>query len=713
MPIYSDLGLKPYPHQTRLIHLKKGSWYDTIKCELEVVGLGERLGFEAVSYEWGEEMALDPIYLKPKGFPDDRYTEHEVRANLFSALQNFRRGDSDRTIWVDAISINQSYIEERNQQVSLMTEIYQDCSGVLIWLGGDTTTLGPLAQEQEPCEWTTSFGLEEGDIRNRNDDLAQVKNFNRKFRTYYNRPKALRTDVDQDFEMGAICLLYVLAQDDPNAHLTDPKLQFFQVDLSRQNVTQALHAMMSRGWWGRQWVIQETVLALKAQVHFGRFAFSWEMLTRAAKHYNKHRNAQCCSSEYVKLPTSVLENLNHFARTVLDIGTWREVWWGHDRPRIELLSLLWQFRQRSTTNPRDKVYALLPLVNDWGRQKPIDPHYGWTESAVYHDVTQKLLNVHGNLLPLMGNAEKSGSYALPSWVPDWTVPPDEYEAERLDRAQMYSASGKPVGRRSMFRVLGENGEYLELHGKRHGVVGREEAIGPVMPNNEDPTALDVFRAWEGLARIDGDQSAKYDPDGSFRHEAWWRTLCMDTVYKGKEFDDDNLPLHRKDYERTGDHYGEGYISWREESPPQTTGTNTPLPRPTRMFTVRQLSTTDEDLTTLPTQTAAAVPAQMLERDEAIATDRAIASATTSRRFFITDNEFMGLGPKTMRAGDEVFVLAGGTTPFLLRPVGKRNIPRVDGAKECFELVGDCYVHGIMDGEAMPKTDGELPKLYLV
>lgn len=41
------------------------------------------------------------------------------------------------------------------------------------------------------------------------------------------------------------------------------------------------------------------------------------------------------------------------------------------------------------------------------------------------------------------------------------------------------------------------------------------------------------------------------------------------------------------------------------------------------------------------------------------------------------------------AGDVVCVLFGNKVPFCLRPMGRRYL-----------LVGECYVHGLMKGEAM-------------
>jgi hypothetical protein len=56
----------------------------------------------------------------------------------------------------------------------------------------------------------------------------------------------------------------------------------------------------------------------------------------------------------------------------------------------------------------------------------------------------------------------------------------------------------------------------------------------------------------------------------------------------------------------------------------------------------------------------------------------------SRAFFTTDSRYLGFGPDCTAAGDQVFLLIGSHMPFVLRPAGEK-----------FELVGACYVHGIM------------------
>lgn len=76
--------------------------------------------------------------------------------------------------------------------------------------------------------------------------------------------------------------------------------------------------------------------------------------------------------------------------------------------------------------------------------------------------------------------------------------------------------------------------------------------------------------------------------------------------------------------------------------------------------------------------------------------------SSSRRVFRTRENYLGNGPRKTKPGDQVWILAGAKVPFVLRPqeTGKHV------------LVGDCYVHGIMHGEAFERQGFELVNLQL-
>lgn len=63
----------------------------------------------------------------------------------------------------------------------------------------------------------------------------------------------------------------------------------------------------------------------------------------------------------------------------------------------------------------------------------------------------------------------------------------------------------------------------------------------------------------------------------------------------------------------------------------------------------------------------------------------------NRRLFITKKGYIGVGPSHTKSGDYVTLLFGGDVPFILGSV--------DATKMKYELCGECYVHGVMHGEA--------------
>lgn len=59
----------------------------------------------------------------------------------------------------------------------------------------------------------------------------------------------------------------------------------------------------------------------------------------------------------------------------------------------------------------------------------------------------------------------------------------------------------------------------------------------------------------------------------------------------------------------------------------------------------------------------------------------------------TVNSHLALVPMSASTDDQIVVLSGGKLPFVLRAMGSTS-----------KIIGPCYVHGIMDGEAFPKEE---------
>lgn len=66
--------------------------------------------------------------------------------------------------------------------------------------------------------------------------------------------------------------------------------------------------------------------------------------------------------------------------------------------------------------------------------------------------------------------------------------------------------------------------------------------------------------------------------------------------------------------------------------------------------------------------------------------------TLKRRFATTRKGYYALVPDKSAVGDTIAILRGGNYPFVLRAQG-----------QSWSLVGECYVHGVMNGEAFDES----------
>lgn len=148
--------------EIRLLRIQAGSEDTPVEVSLSHVSLDSLPDYAALSYVWGDGHSAKTITLNGRDFI--------VRANLEAALRELRSrpimtrpedlyngytfpsfGSAARRllryvaekvtapqtifIWIDAISINQEDILERNAQVKLMREIYKGASSLVVWLG--------------------------------------------------------------------------------------------------------------------------------------------------------------------------------------------------------------------------------------------------------------------------------------------------------------------------------------------------------------------------------------------------------------------------------------------------------------------------------------------------------------------------------------------------------------------------------------------------
>jgi len=108
---------------------------DVIHVSLETYSQANCPEYEAVSYTWGGENGdyalCRPVFIDP-------YWDVVLQSqNCWDMLQFARPWRGVRMVWVDALCINQSNVQERGAQVAQMGQIYQQCSRVIVYLGPD------------------------------------------------------------------------------------------------------------------------------------------------------------------------------------------------------------------------------------------------------------------------------------------------------------------------------------------------------------------------------------------------------------------------------------------------------------------------------------------------------------------------------------------------------------------------------------------------
>ncbi|KAK3367256.1 heterokaryon incompatibility protein-domain-containing protein [Lasiosphaeria ovina] len=125
-PLYS--GLDARRGEFRLLQIEPApALGDVLVCSLQHARLPDKPAFEALSYTWGAPGILSEMQLNGQPVP--------IQENAAAALRRLRRTTGRRTLWVDAICINQADAREKEGQLGLMRSLYEQAAQVCVWLG--------------------------------------------------------------------------------------------------------------------------------------------------------------------------------------------------------------------------------------------------------------------------------------------------------------------------------------------------------------------------------------------------------------------------------------------------------------------------------------------------------------------------------------------------------------------------------------------------
>ena len=107
---YKYTPLDPSQPEIRLFRLHPGSGASPISGNLFHVSLDDKPAYEALSYCWGDANDRQLVTVDGKDF--------SVTTNLHIALRYLRNEEDERTLWIDAVCVNQEDFTERGQASS-------------------------------------------------------------------------------------------------------------------------------------------------------------------------------------------------------------------------------------------------------------------------------------------------------------------------------------------------------------------------------------------------------------------------------------------------------------------------------------------------------------------------------------------------------------------------------------------------------------------
>ncbi|KAI3322471.1 HET-domain-containing protein [Xylariaceae sp. AK1471] len=115
----------------RLLRLFPGHPDEDIQGEIFVQDLISLPEYDAISYTWADETGNADLCKTISIFGESL----QVTRNCENALKRIRLPYDRRTIWIDAVCINQNDPNERGHQVQLMPQIYSRAEQVLVYIG--------------------------------------------------------------------------------------------------------------------------------------------------------------------------------------------------------------------------------------------------------------------------------------------------------------------------------------------------------------------------------------------------------------------------------------------------------------------------------------------------------------------------------------------------------------------------------------------------
>ncbi|KAF7904163.1 hypothetical protein EAF00_001497 [Botryotinia globosa] len=336
--------------EIRILILQPLSKGTPIQCTVETISLLSHPSYEALSYVWGDASIRQTITFNDTPF--------SVTQNLATALHHLRLPLKSRRLWVDAICINQSDVKERNEQVTLMGEIYSLAKPVLVWLG----------ETFEGCE--EAF-----------DQMSKIS-------------VAIEDEIMEEESQTMFSFYIELVE----------KEWFTRLWTIQELALADQEPLLGCGSTWTTWSVLSKVWQKVAMIEFTKMGMV--MMERGDENEDTNKTAVLQS---VRTSTIKIDLLNNLRRAVTD------------KKGEDLRDLLLNTVTSKATEPKDRIYGLLGMMGSSDR-KTITVDYSRSLGTIYADATSHIFHkgigpsfLAG--LELAGPNPPFQYSSFPSWVP--------------------------------------------------------------------------------------------------------------------------------------------------------------------------------------------------------------------------------------------------------------------------------------------------------
>jgi hypothetical protein len=677
----------------RIIKLLPGSADAPLQCEILEHRKSDGLDFEALSYVWGDQDFCLSIHEVKSG------ASIGITANLANALRQFRSERTERLLWIDQICINQSDNKEKAQQVAQMDEIYCMAKRTLVWLG--------------------------------NTDVAEAL-------------ETLRA-IGIDFESFGYSMVFPFPYSPRGLEGFEKSTQLID-----SCDTDALKQLYSSPWFERVWVVQEFVLAQDLSIHGGSAMINYELFSKAAcvlfviSRHPKLRNivettkpglVELFESDKYKQSWELIrqrERYRALQRNTARNPDLQPTTSTNPSPETADSFKDWPFiyyciqlRRLKCFNQLDRVYAVLGFANNLLKVYPdystaMTPAKLWTEVAVRSLENSDLTTLHWAGVRTDGLEQTTMSF-----VTDMDKPILEIDRLGGHGGRLFHAGTVELPRVRSVQIQAtrflrktRKGPILPIvtgriidtvSTKQLGIKSTNEAERPRWTIDALREIFKQMQQWQ-------EEFAEAYPDERFSI-VFARSVIADNAREqfdtafgeGSGRNDDKIPVYFQlalnsvvdesgrllILERgflNGMHLGQFKMSFSTES-----GECVTYALPSEEEPVHIVAEHDP-VTGFSISRVFAFEGPIVGHLNYF---MGLVSVNMYNRFmFLTQQGYLGVGPTNMHDKDIVFIPRGAETPFILRPV---RMPDADGKgklwQTLYQVVGECYLHGMMDGEA--------------